>query len=337
MTKTKARKMRDKLAREAAAVQTRAAQAAALKESAPARPKGRRQRGRVGGVPGFDENAYVTNFVNPWSSQVGKQWPVSAVKCVPIRLREIFKLGGNSDGTLRALLMLPRINLGIYATPVYTAGTPTVFPLTGWGSANSWTDYGANVGILARYRINSFGVRVYSTSSLVNTAGSLTLATTSSDVITDGYSPNQNFSSKMVQGITGGIDISVVSKPIDNSAHEFKTWGATAQEISYDWEKIFVFMEGTTTDTDITVEAVMDIEAIPLAQTVVARMTQPPVPNNPGLAARIDNASRSVNSFQETLNRAATAVGTMANLGYSAYRVGRSLGGLNRNIRNIEY
>jgi hypothetical protein len=243
-----------------------------------------------------------------------------------MRIRDTGTINANSDGTRRAIRFIPRIYSSIYHSPTYTAGTPTTFPLTSWGSAASWAFYTFNAAYLERYRINSFGVRIFTTSSTQTNSGLLTLATTASDTVTSGYSPVGDQLSKLEISCGGQLDVSWTSKPIDNSAHEFVHFNASAQEDTFDWEGLLVFCVGTTSDTVLQYEAVMDIEVLPIPDTIASRYTVDPVPNNSALANKLDNFYNGLSGFATGVNRAASVVGQVANAASAAGMAAAQLG-----------
>jgi hypothetical protein len=235
-------------------------------------------------------NNSILEFINPFSDHKGKKWPdESAIPTVSFRLRQFGVFPSGAGDTVRSILIASRINDMLYVNPTYT-GTDT-YPITDWGTAADPSSYNELNTNFDSYRICSWGVKIYSVGKPLDASGYLTILTNAQQPTTTvGNSPTTFALKKDVFPVQNQMEVRWVGVPVDNKAREF--YATTTSQTNWTYPTIFV--NGTTADTVLRYEIVMDLELIPESGTFTERVATPAASYNTGLLQKIENAYASI-------------------------------------------
>lgn len=259
------------------------------------RPAPRRQPvARIPRGPGANS---VMAFVNPFSAMRGKKWTdANSAMSVSYRSRSVGTIGSNSDGTLRAIHFRPRLNDGVFAAPVYTAGPPTVFPLTGTGTASDVSDYAAIDGGFSDYRIVAWGVRITSVGKPLDASGWLTISTIPTGGAIVG-APSVIVPRKDVIPIQNGLDVVWFGQPTDIGACEYRFVNDTGIDTINDWSSVTIFAEGCSTDVVLRYELVFDLELLPKFNEITSRLATEAAPYNQSILSSVFDTFRNLTTL----------------------------------------
>lgn len=197
-------------------------------------------------------------------------------------------LGANSDGTLRWIHFRGRLKSCIYGAPVYTAGPPTVFPITSIGTAFDVADY-SQMASFSDYRIISWGVRITSVGKALDSQGWLTIVTGATGGAAD-LDPNSLTITKDVIPIQNGMDVVWFGKPNDQGALQYRTLNSVEVFDTNDWTSCTIFAQGCSTDVVLRYELVFDVEFLPILGTVMTRVATDAAPYNIAALSNAFNA-----------------------------------------------
>jgi hypothetical protein len=209
----------------------------------------------------------------PFGARPLIRWPDgTSLRTVPMRVSWRVTLGSNSDGTLRAVQLLPRLAAPVYNGPVWTSGTPSAFPVTGWGTASGYTAYSTLETNFDRYRIACWGVEVRSVGRQDAQAGVLTVLTGTDDQAGILASPDDFAFHRDSFPVKAGVVCRWVSAPLGSDAHTFYQLDSTSSPQMYNWTYPVLFASGCSTDVVLEAEIIMQVEMLPKERTITAML-----------------------------------------------------------------
>jgi hypothetical protein len=209
----------------------------------------------------------------PFGSRPLIRWPDgTSLRTVPMRVSWHVPFGVNSDSTLRAVQLLPRLASPIYKGPVWSPGTPTVFPITGWGTGTGYTAYTTLAANFDRFRIACWGVEVRSVGRQDAQAGVVTVLTGTDDQAGVLSNPDDFAFHSDSFPVKQGVVCRWVSAPLGSDAHTFYPVDSTASPEMYNWTYPVMFATGCSSDVVLEAEVVMQVEMLPKEKTITAML-----------------------------------------------------------------
>jgi hypothetical protein len=229
-----------------------------------------------GGTAMAVERAVIDEYGHdptPFGARPLIRWPDgTSLRTVPMRVTWRVTLGSNSDGTQRAVQLLPRLAAPIYKGPVWSPGPPTQFPITSWGTGSGYTAYSTLESNFDRFRIACWGVEVRSVGRQDAQAGVLTVLTGTDDQAGVLASPDDFAFHSDSFPVKPGVVCRWVSAPLGSDAHTFYPVDSTSSPMMYNWTYPVMFATGCSTDVVLEAEIVMQVEMLPKERTITAML-----------------------------------------------------------------
>lgn len=268
----------------------------------PQQKKRQRQRNRGPRLRQANVDVWATDFINPWSTREAKKIPdADSSMSFTIRLRTVGTVGSNAGtttaGTLRQETFFVNPNLAYYPAPVYTDnGGEDEFPMTSLGASSSMTGYTELAAASEAYRVAAAGVRFTTVGKPLDCSGWMTLITNSnasSSPAKTATAPDDYSTRKTVVPVQNGLQVVWLAQPNDNDAWTYRDINSSSHD-PFGWTSLSVFVEGTTSDTVIRFEYVMDLECLPKTSSLFTRLATEAAAYNVNLMQAMANRFRSV-------------------------------------------
>jgi hypothetical protein len=290
--------------------------------------QGKRRKKRAAGGPSIGGsqgsasfNEIVQHFVNPFSEGPGqKLYDRFTGRSVAYRTRTFNTLTSQAGGVF-AVQFLGKVGSGSYLNPTYTAGG--IFPTTGRGAATGPADQASILANFDKYRITSWGVRVYNTTAPLSSSGFLTFATHAygDSAILNAYNPATDVPLQRTEvPLTPGCVFEWWGRPLDNQAEEFQAISGTAFENN--WTALVLSYTGAAATT-VRLEVVYNLELLPKAGTFTEKLATPANPEWPAVEQAVANiraGSRFVVNAARIASAAGQAAAQLSTLYYGAPR-----------------
>jgi len=271
----------------------------------------RRRRPRGGGGGSKQAHDSVA-FLNPFEvvPDMDRRWPDSFAGQSGIYRtvdRGTIVKGGTDTPTPTAAA---RFKVGpntVVGQATYTADADGL-PVTAWGATST-----AHSEVLAsadRFRVCSYGVRLYVSGQSDSIAGELTIKENVGDpVIVAPSTPSGHSSGEdSVYALHPGFELIWLAKPLSHNVMNFNDASA-ATDVQNEWTYLSVFATDLNAATALKFETVMFIETLPEAESVLARHSEVGAKSDPGFLAGIMNAARAMDSQYNVTGQIGGAVG----------------------------
>jgi hypothetical protein len=233
----------------------------------------RNQRGSTSSIVSKALYNQVCALTNPFCPEAkGSRIPDDdSAPSLPVTLKGMWTFDTTTGGDF-AIAIQPSIENTVKSATAISGNT-----ITTWGDYGSFGDATTVTNNAAKYRIVSFGARVYSTLAPTNKSGWMKVMTSSSDT-SNGFVFSGGFYDE-VQALPVAVDdMHWISKPSGTTWKEYIDMDKTA---AYTYLTVLGkgLPQGAT--SAVVVEVVMNIEALVDFKSLAAAASTPGIPHNP--------------------------------------------------------
>jgi len=230
-------------------------------------------QGSIGNVTSSVLSNQTAGLCNPWSPHAkGSKVPDSEnSKSVPYTMVWHKSLTTDANGALAVNVR------GRMASSLKQASLMTSSQVTTWDADENVTNYSEYSTAFDRFRIVSWGIRMYSTLAPTEQAGTIRIIT-SPESANNGQNYDGSLFEEVVTIPLSTKDIFWVSKAQGISARDYVSYSTTANY----WDSLFVAVTGAkASSTALTMEITMNVEAQINFGSVTATLATPSATHKP--------------------------------------------------------
>lgn len=244
---------------------------------------------RGGRGPSIDR--VIVDLLNPWTPDARVKVPDEvSINSICYRRRQWLTLAQDATTHNGAFRILPRPYNPFYLAPTWTGSG--AFPITAWGSGTAFADQPTFDADFDRVRMVNFGIRITSVGPPLSSQGYITIVTATNDAAAGVTQPSDVALHKDEYAVKPGLDIVWLSKPLDNRAREYHALTTVATDEAYNWTYPYVFLEGSSADTALRIEVLVNYECLPMEGSVASRFTTQAAADNPQQMTSLRNMQR---------------------------------------------
>lgn len=280
----------------------------------------------------------VVAHVNPFLIGARVRWPdEDATPSVAFRSRTIFNLdrvantGGSVGGKYFFCRFVGDPKSAYNSTPTMTGAAPNLtWPITDIPTASDQAvaEYTSLESSFSRWRLVNWGVRIKGVGQVLTNQGTLYVLTVA-DQPNASYpvSPYVAAMRKSVVQLNGtGPDFVWISKPLDNTAREYREFGPSGPVSS--WESLYIYSDDNAGSSPLMVEIIQNLELIPKSGDFSERLAQKAAPSDPSMLTSIMNTFQSMANVIMNNDKVQSAVSAAAShaVDFAAAQVAHRVG-----------
>jgi hypothetical protein len=295
--------------------------------------------GRSVGASAIHE--YISASIDPFhpGSKNVKLHDGNNANTLPLQLRTTRTINQNSAGMM-AVSVRPLIHETVKAV---NNADPAYLPTTGITSASAgfllfdMADYATVTNHIERYRVVSWGVRMYTVGPSLDVSGEVKIHMTSETLLQVSTNLEAYQEETHVVPIQPGMDVTIVPPNNAEEQERFIPFDLTPTQLEpdnaleYSHRVVNFLISGLPTGTTIKYEIIMNLECLVSLSSITRRLATPAAPHDIGLKQITYNAKGAVPSVSATK----TWWKTVKNVAAEAINLGSHLLGGKKNAKAL--